>query len=79
MFGKLFKHETPDERLAFIKDMPVENTDALAELIAILMMNLANEDGQLVAAKLDPTPMTHVSYCWQLAYQLERLGVVKYE
>ena len=76
--GNLFKHETPDDRLAFIKGMPVNNTDNLAELIAILMMNIANEDGLLVAPKLDNNGLTHISYCWQIAYQLEKLGIVKY-
>lgn len=77
--GTLFKRETPDDRLANIKGMPVNNTDSLAELIAILMMNIVNEDGSLVAPKLDSNGMTHISYCWQIAYQLEKLGIVKYD
>lgn len=78
-FGKLFKFETVDNRLENIKDFPVTNTDELAELIAILMSNIVNEDGLLVAPKLDPKGMTHVSYCWQIAYQLEKLGIIKYD
>lgn len=77
-FGTLFKHETHDDRLEYLKGMPVNDTDNLAELIAILMSNIVNEDGLLVAPKLDPKGMTHVSYCWQIAYQLEKLGIVKY-
>ena len=74
----MFKHETPDDRLALVKDMPVRNTEELTELIAILLMNVVNRDGLLVAPKLDTKGMTHVSYCWQIAYQHEKLGIVKY-
>lgn len=75
----MFKHETPDDRLALVKDMPVTNTEELTELIAILMMNIVNRDGLLVAPKLAAGPWDHISYCWQIAYQLEKLGLVKYD
>ena len=74
----MFKHETPDDRLALVKDMPVRNTEELTELIAILLMNVVNSDGLLVAPKLATGAWDHISYCWQIAYQLEKLGIVKY-
>lgn len=74
----MFKHETPDDRLELVKDMSVTNTEELTELIAILMMNIVNKDGLLVAPKL-AAGWDHISYCWQIAYQLEKLGLVKYD